>query len=258
MMKPAKIIVLAGQSNAVGVGYCKYLRKYFTPEQIENYRAGYENVPVNYFSHDHRSGRFVPTKIGVAETSKDTFGPEVGIAQWLTEHPQEEPHFIVKCAVGGTSLKEHWYAPDSWLYQEITKLLQESIAFLKTQGYAPSVRAFCWMQGESDACEEDAARTYIGRYDKRLSAFKQEFAPYLKDCVYIDGGISETWAFHELINEDKRVYANARENHFYINTIGAGLTVLNEPEDAPDIYHYDSYSTMKLGWLFAERITAQK
>ncbi len=255
-MKPAKIIILAGQSNAVGVGRCAYLNKHFTAKEVAQYRKGYENVPVNYFSHDHRSNGFVATKIGDAETNLDTFGPEVGIAQWLTEHPQKDPHFIVKCAVGATSLHQDWHAPDGWLYQELVTLLKESIAWLEEQGYAPSIRAFCWMQGESDACDEENARAYIDRYDTMLTAFKDEFTGYLRDCVYLDGGISQTWAFHTMVNAHKKAYAETRENFFFIDTIDAGLTVGKEPEETPDIYHYDSDSTMKLGWLFAENFTA--
>ena len=251
-MKTARIIVLAGQSNAVGVGHCAYLTKHCNAEQVAKYRVGYETVPVNYFSHDHRSGGFVATKIGDAESSQDTFGPEVGIAQWLTEHPQPEPHFIVKCAVGATSLLQDWHAPEGWLYQELVKILKESIMILESQGYTPVVQAFCWMQGESDTCDEAAVSDYIGRYDGLLSAFKSEFAPYLEDCVYVDAGISEIWPFYTRINEAKAAYAGARDRHLFIDTIAAGLTTKHEPEGAPDIYHYDSDCVLKLGKLFAQ------
>ena len=251
-MKTARIIVLAGQSNAVGVGHCSYLKRHCSPEQVAQFRAGYANVPVNYFSHDHRSGGFVPTKIGDAEASQDTFGPEVGIAGWLTEHPQEYPYFIVKCAVGATSLLQDWHAPSGWLYEALVALLKESIALLEAQGYTPSVQAFCWMQGESDTCDEATVSDYLGRYDRLLSAFKEAFAPYLKDCVYIDAGISEIWPFYTRINDAKAAYARGRDRHFYIDTIAAGLTTKYEPDDTPDIYHYDSGSVLKLGRLFAQ------
>ena len=42
-MKKAKIIVLAGQSNAVGVGYTKYLSKHFDEETVAKFYVGYEN-----------------------------------------------------------------------------------------------------------------------------------------------------------------------------------------------------------------------
>ena len=47
-MKKAKIIVLSGQSNAVGVGHTKYLKKSFSDEKIKEYYDGYEKLFFKY------------------------------------------------------------------------------------------------------------------------------------------------------------------------------------------------------------------
>ena len=39
-----------------------------------------------------------------------------------------------------------------------------------------------------------------------------------------------------------------------VDTISAGLDCTKEPEDTPDIPHYDSLSEIKLGHLFAEAV----
>ena len=39
-----------------------------------------------------------------------------------------------------------------------------------------------------------------------------------------------------------------------VDTIAHGLDCTKEPEEAPDIPHYDSLSEMKLGNLFAEEL----
>ena len=41
---------------------------------------------------------------------------------------------------------------------------------------------------------------------------------------------------------------------FYFSTIENGLKYNLEPVGAPDIYHYDSDSMIKLGNLFGERL----
>ena len=84
-MKKADVIILAGQSNAVGVGFCKYLPKHFSDEKAEEYRKGYEDIKINYFSHDKKSDGFVPVTFGCTELTKDTFGPELGMAEYMTE-----------------------------------------------------------------------------------------------------------------------------------------------------------------------------
>lgn len=46
-MNTAKIIVLAGQSNEVGVAHTKYLPRHFSSEKVEKCKAGYlfvENI----------------------------------------------------------------------------------------------------------------------------------------------------------------------------------------------------------------------
>ena len=78
-MKKAKIIVLAGQSNAVGVGWVDYLPKHFTPDTVARFMSGYKNVLINYFSHDKKSDGFVPVSVGCTEVLKNTIGPEVSI-----------------------------------------------------------------------------------------------------------------------------------------------------------------------------------
>ncbi|MBR5768202.1 MAG: hypothetical protein IKX86_05990 [Clostridia bacterium] len=274
-MKKARIFVLAGQSNAVGVGHAEYLKGHFGNEKVEIWRAGFENVKLTYVSHNIRSRGFVPTKIRCAEFGRDTFGPEVGIADLLDERYPGETFYIVKCAFGGMSLWRDWlspsgspdlYDPDSryfdgvlatdnrpygWCYNELVDLLKNTFAQLEAEGLEPEIKAFFWMQGESDAVV-GRVDGYIGLYDALLKDLANEFPGYFDGCVYVDAGISEVWENYEKINEAKRVYAAQSGDRRFIDTIGAGLTTKNEPYGAPDIAHYDSDSVIKLGRLFAE------
>ena len=47
-MKKANVIILAGQSNAVGVGHVSYLPRHFSTEKVREYENGYERVLINY------------------------------------------------------------------------------------------------------------------------------------------------------------------------------------------------------------------
>ncbi len=172
-MKKAKVILLSGQSNAVGVGHTKYLSKYFDEKTINRFNAGYEKVLIHYVSHNMKNESFEPVRVGQAEKYRKTLGPEIGIAKKLTEKYPDEEFFIIKCA--------------------------------------------------------------------------------FENCTYIDAAISDVWENYEAMNERKRVYAE-KMGHRYIDTIAEGLTTRNEPEDNPDVYHYDLDSTVKLGELFADNI----
>ena len=110
------------------------------------------------------------------------------------------------------------------------------------------------MQGEADAIEADHAASYVELYDKLLSDFRGRFGSYLADCVYVDAGISEIWAYYRQVNQAKRDYADRFDDCRFLDTVGAGLTTRNEPVGAPDIYHYDSDSVIRLGRMFAQAI----
>lgn len=281
-MKKANIILLIGQSNAVGVGFTKYLPWHFDEKTVKKFYDGYENVLINYRSHGIESNGFVKTRVNCTEAAKDTLGPEVGIAKNLSERYPNEQFFIVKYAFGGSNLYNDWLSPSNgapyhenasadeipdllkainsgvhpsagWCYNGFIELLRESIALLQKQGYEPKIRALFWMQGESDSYSTDLVEKYIGRYDNLLRDIQANFAPYLSNCVYVDAGISESWLYYKEINAEKAAYAKAK-GYVYLDTIGARLTTKNEPTYAPDTAHYDSDSTVKLGELFAENL----
>ena len=281
-MKPASILILAGQSNAVGVGHVAYLPRHFSPEKITEFEAGYPRVRINYFSHDKQSGGFVPTGLNCAELTKNTFGPEVGMAEYLHERYPEEEFFIIKCAVGGTCLWRDWISPScgdgydptsfadqaesatynidhglpmrpAWCYNELVKITSESLSTLKEWGYEPTVKGFCWMQGEADACDPAFVAEYERRFAAMIGDFTKTFAPYTRDMKVVDAAISEIWPQYREINAIKESYA-AANGGIYLDTISHGLTTAHEPEGAVDIYHYDSGSVVALGRLFAASI----
>ncbi len=276
--KMADIVVLAGQSNAVGVGHCAYLPRHFEGEELNRFFRPYENVKLRFYSHNFKNEAFAPTTVNCSEKGRDTFGPEIGIADSLSRRYPDREIFIVKCAFGGTSLHHDWAIGEDrfratedgtrerpvggdfnreagWCFDELIALLGESITKLEEEGYAPSIRAFLWMQGESDACAAEHAAAYGSRYRKLTDAFRERFAPYLADGIHVDGGISELWEFHREVNAFKQIFASEGENRFFIDTVAAGLTTNHEPDDRPDMAHYDSDSVIKLGRLFAEKIT---
>ncbi|MBR4941823.1 MAG: hypothetical protein IKZ19_07490 [Clostridia bacterium] len=282
-MKTANIIVLAGQSNAVGVGHAKYLPEHFGEEKTAEYRRGYEKVKINFYSHNFKSNGFVPVKLGQAEKGRDTFGPEVGIAEYFAENHPGEELFIVKCAFGGMSLFQDFLSPSGgenydpgayadqyenilrafsegkpiragWCYNELVKIVRESISILTAEGYEPKIKGFCWMQGESDGDAMWCTEPYGQRYHALLSDFKAEFGPWIENTVFADGGISPKWGCWQQMNAIKEEYARTHENCVYIDTNAQGIVTSKEPHGNVDVYHYDSDCVIKLGRLFAEAV----
>ena len=282
-MKKAEIIVLAGQSNAVGCSYVDYLKKHISKERFDRLYKGFENIKIHYYSHDVMSSGFVNTTFNCTVSDENTFGPEVGIAETLDEKYPGREFFIVKLAFGGVTLYNDFISPSGndrydftsyadqkdeaakalmagekfrpgWCFNELVELTAESIEDLKEKGYQPVIKAFCWMQGESDANMEAATVEYAHNYDAFINDFKSNFKKELDNCKFIDAGISTVWERYERMNEIKRKYAETHADAVFIDTIAEGLTTMNEPAGNPDIGHYDSESMLLLGRLFAEKI----
>ena len=263
-----RIIILAGQSNAVGVGYTEYLSEHFSKEKVAEYDAGYDSVKINYYSQGQKSNGFVKTGTNCTGLNVDTIGPELGMAEIFNIEQRGGSVYIVKCAVGATNLSHDWLSPSGeltvsstdeqtgWCYRELVRIVGESIEILEGQGYKPKIHGFCWMQGESDAEIYNDVNIYISRYRFLLNDLTSEFEEYFDDgCDFVDAGISQTWTFHSVMNQNKKAFAEENKNYHYIDTITEGLSVLGEPKDAVDPYHYDSGSVIKLGNLFAKAIT---
>ena len=282
-MKKATVILLAGQSNAVGVGHVEYLPRHYSPEKISEYIAGYPQIRINFYSHNMKSGGFVATGLHCTELKGGTLGPEVGMAERLSERYPDREFFIVKCATGGTSLWRDWLSPSGgaeydpnayaespeiavhnvdnglpmptgWHYNELIRITKESLAWLEANGYHPEIRGFCWMQGEADACDATTNALYGGRYEAFVKDFQAAFPAYTETCVFADAGVSTTWPFYREMNACKAEYAATHPRCAYVDTIGHGLTTAHEPEPQNDPYHYDVNSTIELGHLFIDAL----
>lgn len=248
----AHVIILAGQSNASGMSNMESLKRLTPVDQYAQYEKGYKNVQIYYFvDRQNRSYEFVPVALGQGST--DTrFGPEVGIAAYLSENYPEEKFYIIKASLGGSNISMNWQE-SSDIYRDMIKIMDDGFSELVKKGLEPEWFATCWMQGESDSIDEAVAKQYY-TYEvdlmKRLhKRFKQYASP--KGVSVIDAGISTFtgWPFREVINEAKKQFAAENPMNFYFDTDS-----LTYDQDNNDYCHYDAVPMIELGRMFGERI----
>ena len=107
--KRVKVILLLGQSNATGCSLRSYLKQGVGEEKYAEYEKGYSSVLINYCLDDHKytsGGEFVP--VDLTNAAGGCFGPEVGMAEVLSEAYAEETVVILKYTMSGYSLHHHW------------------------------------------------------------------------------------------------------------------------------------------------------
>ncbi len=262
------VVILAGQSNCEGHSHVSYLRENTDEEQRENFKNGFGNTLIRFSCNrgTNKSDGFIPVKEGMG-VSTDRFGIELGIAEALKEAGIQKKTYLIKYAVGGTTLYNDWHSPSSEfgtseLYTELIAFVYESLHRLEEMNLIPVIRAFCWMQGESDASGNNAT-AYYGLEKKFVQDIIEEISFYAseKGIGFIDGGISDcpSWTHYATINDAKKKLAEENPYlHFFIDTISEGLTYDREPKENPDIYHYDALSELRLGRSFGTVLLREK
>ena len=260
--EPVKVILLIGQSNATGCSLTSYLERAVSAESFAEYTAGYDNVLINYCIDNQRhtsAGEFVPVDL-TCGSCDGFFGPEVGMAEQLSKAYPDEKVFILKYTMSGYSLNFHWlyHRERAYIYDAFKVFVDTYMDYLISKGYNATLDAVCWMQGESDTTEYKAER-YYDNLVSFVSYIREDFADYAGDggIYFIDAGISSSpycLPAYKEINEAKERYSLTSDKNIYFPTIEAGLTTLYEPTEEPDLGHYDAYSELLLGRMFAEKI----
>lgn len=261
MLTPGKahVIIMSGQSNMVGRAQIRYLEQTATAKELAEYKAGYENIQIFYYV-DHQNSdptniatEFVPVTLGQGSTTVQ-FGPEVGLAEYLSKTFPGEKFYLIKCAWSGAGLF-NCFGAGQYHFTEILRRINIGINKLKDAGLDPEIFAFCWMQGETDAMYAEHAPNYLANQtdmvDRWFKLYKKYAAP--NGIAFIDAGISNVsqWTYYKTINDAKVAFQKQGTNRYYIDTIANGLTTLYENNDTS---HYDSQSKIKLGRLYGQMI----
>lgn len=268
---PVDVVIISGQSNAVGCTHSIYLPDTVTSEKYNEYFNGYDDVKIaydcwtkdwpasgiTYFSQNTSGAKnFVNVELGQGNGT-ETFGPEIGISDALHQKHANKL-FLIKFACGGSNLKDDWLAKNSPMYPKLIDYVNLQMGNLENEGYKPTIKAFCWMQGEGDSYPG-----YYTSYQDNLRTFVSNIRSDLKDLSgkkeipFIDAAINpdrSVWQYGPEVNEAKVAFAAESENNFFIDTVAAGLHTDQEPTYSVDRCHYDSDSQIQLGHLFAEKI----
>ena len=261
----AKVILLAGQSNASGCSLDQYLKKNVSESKYQEYEEGYDNVYINYYSTNMNVSReFVKCRNKQGDTN-EMFGPELGLAEELNKKYPDQLFFIIKFAWNGSNLYNQWKSPSSFgstgkLYKEFIQYTKTSLEYLVMKNYDISIEGICFMQGESDSYVESIAKKYEYNLTNFIYDLRCEFAEYSSadGIAFIDACIADNpslWIHCKTINDAKANVAKSSEQNVLIDTNLYGLTCVYEPVRTPDTAHYDSLSQIKLGQLFAQHIS---
>ncbi|NOY80203.1 MAG: hypothetical protein GXP31_04270 [Kiritimatiellaeota bacterium] len=263
--KPADVILLAGQSNATGQGYVRNLPPGETPD-----------ARVMLF----HSRRIVSGKTPLAwhpllpaSEDPDRFGPELGFGNRLAALEPERTIAVIKHAASGSNLYRDWapgagpgdtqgMGPD---FAEFAATVEAGLRALREQGFAPTIRAMLWQQGEADASEKagiENARAYAERLGHFIARCREQFhAPWMFFCYGMVLPRPTGFAGREIVRNAQR--AVAQESGAPEAVPGAllvetdDLSLRRDDPGTPypsDTVHFGTAGMLHLGMRMADRI----
>ena len=260
----AKIILLMGQSNAIGATEYTPLKKILGNEAYKRAVSGYENVRIVYYAGESSATNYNAKKIDTTTVSAlfdkvrfgktlygTHFGPDVGMAEAFSQQYPDDELFIIKVGRGGTSLSPYFMEGGA-LLEKAVQIVDGCCSVLEREGYSPEIISICWMQGENEAQNISNADNYKNELAVLVPLLREKFSKYAPygGIPFIDAGISSHWTYHEKVNGNKKAYADESDLNYYFSTIDLGFTFNKEPEAKPDLAHFDSESVWLLGQEF--------
>ena len=178
------------------------------------------------------------------------FGPEIGMARALLKAQPDRKLAIVKAAFSGTGIRRDWDpksgGDNGSCYRALIEETHTAIKAAEKNDLELRVRAFVWVQGESDANAANAEH-YEKALREMINSLRKDLdAPEMTALVAVNtrfgGGNNK---FMPAIVEAQKAVGVADKRCAYVDT--AKATIANNA-------HYDTEGTLYVGRLFAESL----
>lgn len=268
------LLIFAGQSNMVG---------YRTDVNALSEAERQQQPGVFFFGPNDEGGNWAPIELGKGPTQIDQtasgrgFGPEVTVGQALIDAGRFSRVGEVKYVFNGGANRSFLAAPadaaaghysagilSSWMPQlrepGVQSLYEELLArvraaqdsYRKTFGEKTYIAGFFWMQGESDAQNENTAKLYGRNLRRFIVALRRDLnAP---NMPFIYGRIRDTDIFPEdaAVRAGQDAVANPADSLYLpmvacVDTDEFEMFSAVDPKAGDGPGHYSSKGTWQLG-----------
>lgn len=154
---PINVFLVVGQSNAMGwnsdAAKLDARNRHYADAPNTNALLGYRFHGIGAPANNGSMG-LLDTQGSGYNGNFDGFGPELSLGTDLAVGLGNKPVAIIKYAVGAAGLQQNFRkvgATGSKLYDPMMTHVNAMLRQLRAMGYSPRVRAFFWLQGETDA-----------------------------------------------------------------------------------------------------------
>jgi hypothetical protein len=239
----APIYIVIGQSNAWGLGIIKGAAS--TTKALTT--AGW---PFSFWAGTQTSWASGST---IQTAQKGSFGPDLNISNQLTASGKSG-FYVFKYAVSNTSLATNWGSRGTkGLYDKAVGLLKKAEGQICASGKNPVVKAVFWMQGETDASNQNMSIAYQKNLQVLVDQSRQDYlgstAPFIIGLI---DSAHNMWPYAANVRKAEQAVGSEMYNG-YIET--------NDLEVYPGkncgmglcMDHYDTKGQLDLGNRFYQK-----
>jgi len=219
----ARIVLLVGQSNAMGLGSrsdltADELKVYHRLQILAPWTKGFEAYQPghpekswigNSKGWHKQSPGHLPINKGVG------FGLELSLGQALLE--VHDTVYLVKMALGASNLNDHWMG-EGIAIQATDSLIGKAIEHFMRNGRIPHFEMIVWHQGESDAVNLERSKKYQKRFDAVINHLYELTGSDTTTPLFITTIGSASFPFAEKIRTVHRMYAQKNKFSYFVET----------------------------------------
>jgi hypothetical protein len=233
-MKEVKVLIIAGQSNALGISPVKDLPQ----EKQREYKT---KIYFNTNTPHPFAKKWMGVRAGFGHAKDLLFGLELPVAARLED--TEDEYCIVKYASDGTCLHEKWSKAkngDDWLGLE--KTIKQAVADLTAQGKRVEFAGFLWQQGCSDAVDEEKSAAYENNLKTFLSNVRAITDTNMPVAIGSVHPVHSAMLYAGQVIAAQKQTAKDLDKVYFVDTDGI--------EELVDAWHYNA----KCEWALGERL----
>ncbi len=240
---PVDVILLAGQSNATGFSHSDKLLKQISYDDALEMTIGFKEQKIIAYQdntiHNKSPSIITFTNVRLGQGGNEfSFGLEIGLSYIFRQ--EQKKVIIIKYTAPGYII--NYFVNDKGLDNSFSDFIETSLQTIKNNGYSPTIKALCFMQGESDAIYYISAINYEKNLNILISNIRKRYG---ENIILIDAPVT-AWElffpvnYQSIVNDAKQSIAFADSKNFLIDTTG----LVKNPYDST---HYDAASEFELG-----------
>jgi hypothetical protein len=248
-----KLIILAGQSNAVGYGACADQFEPLPQDQdiLFWWRVGdppsdpqdSQSTGWTHLQPQHKGTPFPDgwRQFGNFSCNAGGFGPEISLARSLVQAGNQIA--VLKVAYNGTSFAQNDWTAQGDSRETLRNEFHRATQVAQTEGILLEPMAFVWIQGECDAIDDDAARDYAENMID-LIHFMRMATGDMHLPVVITANSKAGSAQQQVVMHKERKYAASQDDDvIYVRA--------HMPHHEVDGIHFGAYGQRVLGHKIA-------